>query len=134
MVIWNGKLLNTSEWLQLRYIEGLEWATVIPKHIAEHIKDKEKLIDTENASFIQLSDEISMLQSKKSIMEHNRKDYAEVYPCFKDCLRPGFSKWNVMNVRECGEDLYFIDDEYQIEGNFVKFSRGQFDFVKEGYR
>lgn len=128
-----GKMDECS-YMDLMYVDGLEWFNVIPKTIADRITDENSSNDSfVNASLSNLNDQICIIESKKSVSEHRQKDFAELFACFENCIRPGYSKWNIMELRPFGEDVYFLKNEYRIDGSNVYFERGNFDFITEKY-
>ena len=123
-----GREYWIDSWMDIHYIDELAWVNIFPKRIGEKLKEVEKLERSPVCKF-SVKDGLYILESQKSIKEHRRKLCKEIYPCFEECLRPGFSTWRLAEIRPFWEDLYFPESHYRIEGKKVYFSRGSFDFV-----
>lgn len=126
----DGKEYWIQDWLDIHYIDELAWFNIFSEKIGEKLKEHEKLENGSTYRF-RVKDKMCILESKKNIKEHRRKMYKNIYSCFEDCLRPGFSVWKLNEIRPFWEDLYFPRTQYRIKGNKVYFSRGAFDFMAE---
>lgn len=122
-------MLEEYNYMDLMFIDGLEWVNVFPALIAENIIDPENIEKKFNGKLRRLNNEVFCFESNLPVGEHKRKHYETVYPHFKKCLRPGFSTWNIYQLRPYWEDVFFLKNEYKIDGLNVIFSRGNFDFL-----
>jgi len=124
----NGKEYWIEAWLDIHYIDELAWVNIFPERIGEKLKEIE-IIGKSAVCKFSVKDGLYILESQKSIKEHHSRIYKDIYSCFENCLRPGFSVWRMTDLRTSWEDLYFPESHYRIEKDKVYFSRGTFDFI-----
>ena len=127
-------LYDVMTYLNLQYIEGLEWANIIAPQVAAKITDIDEVKETWSEFYVdKLENGAVIIKNKKGIMQHRARDFELHYEHFKKCLRPGYSEHSVFDIRQGWDEAFVNPNEYLVQDSKVYFRRGNFDFITKRY-
>lgn len=125
----DGYDYDSRDWLEVNYAEGIGWANVFSNKIADKVVDIERAKKLSDVEIIALNDGGISVCSKKQFTEFNSEETEELYPYFWNCLRPGSSTKKITYLDKNVHDLAIPEYAYEVDGEYVTFSRGNFDFI-----
>ena len=129
----NDRLLWYSTWCEYNYIDGLEWATIVPNHIFKRVIWNQKAGCSDNYIIRDL-DKATMIESLQEIESFKKKDFEPLYNIMYNCLCPGLSVQYIDCLKPFGEDVYIPEGQFEIIGDKVLFMRGEFsDLICERF-